>query len=39
MGLSIMQYRASMIAASLDFKVHPQGGTDVVCCFQIRDGF
>lgn len=38
MGLSIMQYRASMIGASLDFKVQPQGGTDVVCCFQIRDG-
>jgi signal transduction histidine kinase len=38
MGLSIMQYRASMIEASLDFKVNPQGGTDVVCCFQIKDG-
>jgi signal transduction histidine kinase len=37
MGLSIMQYRASMIGASLDFKVLPQGGTEVVCCFQIRD--
>ncbi len=39
MGLNIMQYRASMIEATLDIKARPGGGTDLVCCFPLRDGF
>ncbi|HWR68840.1 MAG TPA: PAS domain-containing sensor histidine kinase [Desulfomonilia bacterium] len=39
MGLSIMRYRASMIEATIDIRARPQGGTDLVCCFQVRDGF
>lgn len=39
MGLSIMRYRASMFEATIDIRGRPQGGTDLVCCFQVRDGF
>ena len=39
MGLSIMRYRASMFEATIDIRARPQGGTDLVCCFQVRDGF
>jgi signal transduction histidine kinase len=36
MGLNIMNYRASMIGAVLDFKNGPDGGTTVVCSFQTK---
>jgi nitrate/nitrite-specific signal transduction histidine kinase len=39
MGLNIMQYRASMIEATLDIRARPGGGTELVCCFTLRDGF
>jgi len=38
MGLSIMQYRASMIEAFLDIKSGAGGGTELVCCFPLKDG-
>jgi nitrate/nitrite-specific signal transduction histidine kinase len=34
MGLSIMRYRASMFEATIDIRARPEGGTDLVCCFQ-----
>ncbi|HRW79313.1 MAG TPA: ATP-binding protein [Desulfomonilia bacterium] len=39
MGISIMRYRASMFEATIDIRARSQGGTDLVCCFQLRDGF
>ena len=36
MGLNIMQYRASMIGASLEIRNHEDGGAEVVCSFQNR---
>ena len=37
MGLNIMNYRASMIEASLDIKNGRDGGTAVICSFQTKD--
>lgn len=39
MGLSIMRYRASMFEATIDIRARPEGGTDLVCCFQLKGGF
>jgi signal transduction histidine kinase len=36
MGLSIMQYRASMIGAALDIRTHDIGGTIIRCVFSNR---
>lgn len=38
MGLNIMQYRASMIGASLNISAGPAGGTIVSCSFSNRTG-
>jgi len=37
MGLNIMQYRASMIGASLDIRTGTAGGTVLTCSFQNRN--
>jgi signal transduction histidine kinase len=35
MGLNIMRYRASMFGATVDMRCREQGGTDMVCSFQV----
>lgn len=35
MGFNIMRYRASMFGATVDMKPGEQGGTDIVCSFQV----
>jgi signal transduction histidine kinase len=35
MGLNIMRYRASMFGASLEIKNRDNGGTDLICYFQL----
>jgi signal transduction histidine kinase len=37
MGFNIMRYRASMFGATVDMRRREQGGTDIVCSFQISD--
>ena len=37
MGLSIMNYRASMIGASLDIRRGAGGGTIVICSFHNQE--
>ncbi len=38
MGLNIMRYRASMFGASLDIRSPENGGTEILCSFQLSDG-